>query len=354
MYIEVAIMHTKQLNDREAQVLKAIVYEYIATGKPVGSRSFVQKYSFSLSPATMRNIMFDLEQMGYLSHPHTSAGRIPTDKGYRFYVDSLLDTYETVAKTDIELREEMLAREIELDKIFMSIVKMLSLISKYTGIALMPKPDFTVVKHIELISLTSNDVLFIIVTRTGIVIHKKVKLSSSINQDDLYKYSRFLTAELSGYSLVEIRQSLINQLRTVTDVETSVRDVALDITELALKDEQEPDIYIDGIENLLHIPDIVEAEKLHEIVRFIEQKDTLRKIMEDLRQKEGVFTLIGDEIKDIAIPCCSIIASSYKIGNSPVGVVGVIGPTRMDYEKVVPLVDYTGKVVSNFLTQMTK
>ncbi|HQG41711.1 MAG TPA: heat-inducible transcriptional repressor HrcA [Spirochaetota bacterium] len=354
MYIEVAIMHTKQLNDREAQVLKAIVYEYIATGKPVGSRSFVQKYSFSLSPATMRNIMFDLEQMGYLSHPHTSAGRIPTDKGYRFYVDSLLDTYETVAKTDIEVREEMLAREIELDKIFMSIVKMLSLISKYTGIALMPKPDFTVVKHIELISLTSNDVLFIIVTRTGIVIHKKVKLSSSINQDDLYKYSRFLTAELSGYSLVEIRQSLINQLRTVTDVETSVRDVALDITELALKDEQEPDIYIDGIENLLHIPDIVEAEKLHEIVRFIEQKDTLRKIMEDLRQKEGVFTLIGDEIKDIAIPCCSIIASSYKIGNSPVGVVGVIGPTRMDYEKVVPLVDYTGKVVSNFLTQMTK
>ncbi|HOF14465.1 MAG TPA: heat-inducible transcriptional repressor HrcA, partial [Spirochaetota bacterium] len=278
----------------------------------------------------------------------------PTDKGYRFYVDSLLDTYETVAKTDIEVREEMLAREIELDKIFMSIVKMLSLISKYTGIALMPKPDFTVVKHIELISLTSNDVLFIIVTRTGIVIHKKVKLSSSINQDDLYKYSRFLTAELSGYSLVEIRQSLINQLRTVTDVETSVRDVALDITELALKDEQEPDIYIDGIENLLHIPDIVEAEKLHEIVRFIEQKDTLRKIMEDLRQKEGVFTLIGDEIKDIAIPCCSIIASSYKIGNSPVGVVGVIGPTRMDYEKVVPLVDYTGKVVSNFLTQMTK
>lgn len=354
MYIEVAIMHAKQLNDREAQVLKAIVYEYIATGKPVGSRSFVQKYSFSLSPATMRNIMFDLEQMGYLSHPHTSAGRIPTDKGYRFYVDSLLDTYETVAKTDIEVREEMLAREIELDKIFMSIVKMLSLISKYTGIALMPKPDFTVVKHIELISLTSNDVLFIIVTRTGIVIHKKVKLSSSINQDDLYKYSRFLTAELSGYSLVEIRQSLINQLRTVTDVETSVRDVALDITELALKDEQEPDIYIDGIENLLHIPDIVEAEKLHEIVRFIEQKDTLRKIMEDLRQKEGVFTLIGDEIKDIAIPCCSIIASSYKIGNSPVGVVGVIGPTRMDYEKVVPLVDYTGKVVSNFLTQMTK
>jgi len=266
----------------------------------------------------------------------------------------LLDTYETVAKTDIEVREEMLAREIELDKIFMSIVKMLSLISKYTGIALMPKPDFTVVKHIEIISLTSNDVLFIIVTRTGIVIHKKVKLSSSINQDDLYKYSRFLTAELSGYSLVEIRQSLINQLRTITDVETSVRDAALDITELALKDEQEPDIYVDGIENLLHIPDIVEAEKLHEIVRFIEQKDTLRKIMDDLRQKEGVFTLIGEEIKDIAIPCCSIIASSYKIGNSPVGVVGIIGPTRMDYEKVVPLVDYTGKVVSNFLTQMTK
>lgn len=344
----------KQLGEREAQVLKAIVYEYISTGKPVGSRSFVQKYSFSLSPATMRNIMFDLEQGGFLSQPHTSAGRIPTDSGYRFYVDSLLDMYESVAKNDIEVREDILAREIEMDKIFMSIVRMLSLISKYTGIALMPKPDFTVVKHIEIISLTSHDVLFIIITRTGIIIHKKVSLSSPVTQNELYKYSRFLTAELSGYSLVKIKQSLINQLRTVTGIEPAVRNTALDITELVLKDEQEPDICIDGIENLLHIPDMIETEKLSEVLRFIEQKDDLRKIMEELRQKDGVFTLIGQEIKEIAVPCCSIITSAYKIGNSPVGVVGIIGPTRMDYEKVVPLVDYTGKVVSNFLTQMTK
>jgi heat-inducible transcriptional repressor len=138
----------RPLNERECAVLSALVYEYITTGKPVGSRSFVQKYSFSISPATMRNIMFDLERMGYLMQPHTSAGRVPTDMGYRFYVDSLLDTYEFVMNEKVRVKEELIKREVQLDKMFSAVSKMLSLVSTYAGIVLTPKPDFTVVKRI--------------------------------------------------------------------------------------------------------------------------------------------------------------------------------------------------------------
>jgi len=342
------------LNEREAAILRAIVYEFISTGKPVGSRSFVQKYSFSISPATMRNIMYDLELSEYLEQPHTSAGRVPTDKGYRFYVDSLLDTYQLVMNEKVRIREELLSNEVQMDKIFMSVTRMLSLVSQYTGIALTPKPDFTVVKHIELVSITANEILFIMVTRTGMVIHKKVNISTNLTQDELYKFSKYLTSELGGYSIFEIKNNLIESVRQNSEFEGFIKDLSLDITELALKEEEEPDIYIDGIENLLVIPEMVEADRLRGILHRVEEKEHLKGIMEAMRKEEGVFTLIGGEIRDELISGCSIVASPYKIGNHPVGVIGIIGPTRMDYEKVVPLVDYTGRIVSDYLTKMSR
>jgi heat-inducible transcriptional repressor len=196
----------RMLDERESAVLNSIVYEYIATGKAVGSRSFVQKYSFSLSPATMRNIMYDLERMGYLMQPHTSAGRVPTDKGYRYYVNSLLDSYDSTFQ-DLEIEEKIFQRELQLDKIFESVTKMLSVISNYAGVMLSPNPDFTILKLIELIQLESNEVLVIIVTRTGMILTKKVNISVRVTQDELSEYSKFLTRELCGYSLNQIKEN---------------------------------------------------------------------------------------------------------------------------------------------------
>lgn len=343
----------RQLDEREAAVLGAIVYEFITSGKPVGSRSFVRKYSFSVSPATMRNIMFDLERLGYLMQPHTSAGRVPTDKGYRFYVDSLLDTYEFVMNEKINVKEEFIKRELQLDKIFESLTKTMSLVSRYAGVVLTPKPDFTVVKHIELVLLDNNDVLMILVTRNGIVINKRIVVSTNLTQDDLYKFSKYLTIELGGYSLFDIKKDIFEKLRAQMVAEMD-KDMALDIAQLALSESDEPELYIDGIENLLHIPEMIEAERLRGLLRLVEQKKVLKEIMEKTMGKDGVNTLIGEEIQEAEVSGCSIISSSYKIGNKSVGVVGVIGPTRMDYEKVVPLVDYTGKVFSEFLTKMSK
>ena len=198
------IVKDRSLDEREESILGAIVYDYITTGKPVGSRSFVQKYSFSISPATMRNIMFDLEKIGYLMQPHTSAGRIPTDFGYRFYVNSLLDSYDFSLKENISVNEELLKSELQLDKLFASVTKTISNVSRYASVMLTPQPDFAVVKRIELVLLDNNEVLIIIITRTGMIMTKKINLSMNVTQDELYEFSRFLTAELSGYSVSDV------------------------------------------------------------------------------------------------------------------------------------------------------
>lgn len=340
------------LSEREEAILRALVYEYITTGKPVGSRSFVNKYSFSISPATMRNVMSDLESMGFLMQPHTSAGRIPTDKGYRFYVDSLLEKYQYQNIEDIELKDDVIKRELHLDKIFLSITKMLSQVSKYAGVMLTPMPDFAVVKRIELVLIDNKEILLILVTRTGMVINRKIVISEITTQDDLYIYSKYLTSELCGYTLNEIKDELFEFLRTES-LRTG-KAIALDIAELALNNNEESALYLDGVENLLKIPEMVEEERLNSLLNIIEEKNILRDILENSFGVDGLNTFIGDEIQDSRVNGCSLVSTAYKIGNREVGVIGVIGPTRMDYEKVVPLVDYTGKVVSKLLTNMSK
>ena len=343
----------RQLDERESSILNAIVYEYILTGKPVGSRSFVQKYSLSLSPATIRNIMFDLERLNYLMQPHTSSGRVPTDLGYRYYVDSLLDNYHSEFHQDMILDDKIFQKELQIDKIFQSVTKMLSVVSNYAGVMLSPKPDFTVVKLVELIQLESDEVLMLAITRTGMILTKKVTLSVKVTQDELSEYSKFLTGELCGFSLHQIKETIFNDLRA-DKIASANRELALDIAQLALSASDESTVNIDGIENLLRIPEMVEEQRLKSLLNIIEEKNILKGILEDQVEHEGIRILIGEEIENDKVWGCSFVTSSYKIGNKPVGAVGVIGPTRMDYEKVVPLVDYTGKAVSGLLTKMSK
>ncbi|PKL38144.1 MAG: heat-inducible transcription repressor HrcA [Spirochaetae bacterium HGW-Spirochaetae-1] len=350
---EVTLNNDRMLDERESAILRALVYEYILTGKPVGSRSFVQKYSFSISPATMRNVMSDLEMLGYLKQPHTSAGRIPTDRGYRFYVDSLLEKYNFSYNDEIRIKEEMITRELQLDKIFDSITKLLSNTSRYAGVMLTPRTDFAVVKRIELIPVDTNEILMILVARTGMVITKKVVVSANLTPDSLLEYSRYLTSELCGYSLHEIKMTIFERLR-LEKLTGLNKEMALDIAELGLIGENESELHIDGIENLLKIPEMVEEERLNSLLNIIEEKNILRGILEITMEMDGIRTMIGEEIDDSRVTGCSVVATPYKIGNRNVGVIGVLGPTRMDYEKVVPLVDYTGKVVSDLLTRMSK
>jgi len=201
--------------------------------------------------------------------------------------------------------------------------------------------------------MDNNEILFILITRTGMVLTKKVLVSSSVTQDELYDFSRYLTEELCGYDIYEIKDTIFERLRKEKASGANI-DMALDIAELAVAQFEEPRLHIDGIENLLKIPEMVEEDRLNSLLNIIEEKNIIRRIMERTMEKEGIRTLIGEEIKEDKVTGCSMVSTSYKIGNKMVGAVGVIGPTRMDYGKVVPLVDYTGRVVSELLTKMSK
>ena len=347
------ILKERRLDERETSILRGIIHEYITTGKPVGSRSFVQKYSLSLSAATMRNIMYDLEGMQYLSQPHTSAGRVPNEKGYRFYIDTLLDSYNFTLHDKANVSEDILNRELQLDKIFLYITRMLSNESNYASIIITPSTDFAVVKRIVLVSLDEGEILFVLVTRTGRVINRKVVIRSNVTQDDLHNYSIYLTNGLAGYTLYELKEKIFDDLME-ENVSGINKEIALDIAQLAINEDDKPELYIEGIENLLKIPEMIEEERLQSLLYIIEEKDLLRKVLELSMKKSGINVLIGNEIENPRVIGCSMVSTSYKIGNKTVGSVGVLGPTRMDYEKVVPLVDYTGRVISDLLTKMSK
>lgn len=230
---------------------------------------------------------------------------------------------------------------------------MLSVTSNYAGVMLSPKPDFTVVKLVELIQLESSEILLIAITRTGMILTRKVGISVKVTQDELFEYSKFLTSELCGYSLFDIKEKIFENLR-LDKINSTNRELALDIAQIAFNETTNSTINIDGIENLLRIPEMVEESRLNSLLNIIEEKNILKSILEKHMEGEGVKILIGKEIENDKVTGCSLVASSYKIGNKSVGAVGVFGPTRMDYEKVVPLVDYTGKAVSGLLTKMSK
>ncbi len=195
--------------------------------------------------------------------------------------------------------------------------------------------------------------LFILVTRTGIIINKRISLSQNLNQDELHVFSKFLTTELNGFSIGHVKEVVLEKLRKNVDP-YSEKQLALDIVELALQDTDHQDIYIEGIENIITIPDMVEGGYIMPFLHLVEDRSVLTIILEQTIDADGVSTLIGDEIEEEKVIGCSLITSPYKIGNNHVGVVGIIGPTRMNYKTVVPLVDYTGRVVSDMLTKMSK
>jgi heat-inducible transcriptional repressor len=340
----------RKLDERESSILNTIVYEYIVSGKPVGSRSFVQKYSLAVSPATMRNIMFDLEGIGYLKQPHTSAGRIPTDRGYRFYVNSLLDSYHFNMSEEFDIKVDAIRRELQLDRIFQSVTRMLSMVSKYSGVILTPRSDFAVIKRIELIPIDNSEVICVIITRTGKIINRKVVVSANPSAESLYEFSKYLTGELGGYTMHEIKETIFDRLRSYR----GQMDLAIDIAQLAMGDTEEPEMHVEGIENLLKIPEMVEEARLNSLLNIIEEKNILRMILAKTMESDGVRTLIGEEIDEPRVSGCSMVSAPYRIGDKNVGVLGVLGPTRMDYKRVVPLVDYTGKLMSDFLTQMSR
>ncbi len=336
------------LGERQQKILVAIVCEYISTAEPVGSRTIARKYEFSISPATIRNIMADLEDLGFLMQPHTSAGRIPTDKGFRFYVDQLESTRRSVEDMKCFKIEEVLHNEPELSSLMKKATELLSKLSHQAGIVLAPNLKNMICRHIDFIKLSNSQVLVIFISESGLVQKRVIRLEEDISQDMLDKISNLVTTELMGLSLSEIRTKLVNMMQTEKAQFDKLLANAIKLSqEFFSVETEESELYVDGTLNMINQPEFADLEKMKQLFKTFEEKRLLITILDKCLEDEE------EHVKESTIADTqdlSFVVSSYKYGDRALGVVGIIGPKRMDYMQVIPIVDHTAQAVSRLLT----
>ncbi|MBF0327601.1 MAG: heat-inducible transcription repressor HrcA [Nitrospirae bacterium] len=342
------------LDERSKQILYAIIQSYINKPDPVGSRFVTKKYSFGFSPATIRNIMADLEDMGFLSQPHTSAGRVPTDKGYRFYVNSLLGQDRKINTSGIETAFiDNFSRKLDEIKnditgMFSEVSNTLSSMSNYVGVALPPKPEKSHFTRIDFMKYKSDHVVAIILTDEGVMKHKIIKSDPSLSQDDLNRIAEYLNNEYAGRTIDDIKSVLIGRMKADKMLWDKLISRAITLCEEILS-FSESDIYFSGLHDVMNLPDFSDISRIKEISKAIKDKHTILRLLDALSDNEGVQVMIGDENPVTELKNLSIVTSPYKEGDRNIGLIALIGPTRMDYSKAIFMVETVAGCISKTL-----
>jgi heat-inducible transcriptional repressor len=336
--------------ERNKRVLQAVIDSYIASGAPIGSTVLVKKYDFGVSSATLRNIMAELEEMGYLTHPHTSAGRIPTDLGYRYYIDSLISIDNDADDFGDQLRQVPPLHGDDLHELMEEASRFLASLSQCAGVVVAPSESETKYKHIEFLRLRGSQVLIIFVTSTGIVQNKLIELDEGIRQQDLNQFSAYLVDELEHWTLTEIRQRLIEKMQEERRVFSQLMDETCRASQ-EVQDRENEKVYIGGASRMLENPEFATVDKMRSMFKAFEDKYKLLRLLDRSVAAEGIKVFIGSENPFFEMQGCSMVVSSYKASPNVVGTLGVIGPTRMQYKQVIQVVDYTAKLLSRLLQE---
>lgn len=336
------------LNDRSLHLLKTIVERYIQDGQPVGSRALSKNTDISLSPATIRNVMADLDDLGLIHSPHTSAGRVPTVKGYRFFVDSLLTVKPLEAEAVNQLNSEFKDAE-NAGEILNRASKMLSEVSKMAGVVTLPKREVLCLRHIEFLSLSNTRVLVIFVTNEQEVHNKIIHTAKQFSEAELVQAANYLNSVYSGRSLAAVRQAVLDELKQDQQLVNQGMIDAVNIAQQAFEQQPVEDYVLSGETNLMGFNELSDMGHLKQLFDAFSQKQGVIHILDQCLVAEGVQIYIGEESGYQALDQCSLVTSSYTINEETVGVLGVIGPTRMAYEKVIPFVDMTAKLLGSAL-----
>ncbi len=337
------------LSDRMRKVLGIIIEDYILTAEPVGSRTISKKSNLSLSPATIRNIMSDLEELGLLSHPYTSAGRMPTEKGLRFYVDSILNVHELSGQEQQEIRSKYLSHFMEGSTLFKETSRILSLSSHYLGIVWGPRVNSIILQHIEFVKLRKYSVLAIVVNTTGSIHNRIIEMEENFSQSELDHLSDYLNSFLTGLTLSQVREKLLEQMRVAKNTYDHLFEQALKLGEKAVSSLDETDVFIEGKTNILKEPEFNNVSRMTDLFRAFEEKATMVKLLDQFMDPRGVQIAIGSESQVQEMATCSLVTSTYGVGGKVWGALGVIGPRRMNYSKVIPLVDYSARLLTEIL-----
>ena len=345
MVAEVGVGNSQVLNGRSLQLLKTLVERYINDGQPVGSRALSKDSDLNLSPATIRNVMADLEDLGLVHSPHTSAGRVPTVSGYRLFVDSLLTVKPLESKDLTRLHQGLSLSEDAGDAIGVA-SRLLSELTQMAGVVTLPKREQVCLRHIEFLSLSHTRVLVIFVTDEQEVHNKIIHTSKLFSPAELQQAANYLNSIYSGRSLDAVRKAVVKELQEAQERMNQGMLDAVTMAQLAFDQNNQKDDYVlTGETNLMGFSELSDMDRLKNLFEAFSQKQGVIHLLDQCMKADGVQIFIGEESGYRAFDHCSLVTSSYSVSDEVVGVLGVIGPTRMAYEKIIPFVDVTAKLL---------
>ena len=342
----------EQLSDRERRVLEAVVQSYVETAEPVGSRNIARRFRLGVSAATVRNAMSDLEDRGLLSHPHTSAGRVPTDRAYRMYVDSLMSIARPTPEEEAAVREELTAEGSAIGAILRRAAQVLGVLTQELGVAVAPTLEDATLERLELLSVSSERLMLVLTLRSGLVRTIFVEVPGTIHPQALATVAAILNDRLAGCTLREIRQTVRERLRDTarTPSEHELLDIFLATSEqiFEMPAPGVEDVLLGRTSVLAEQPEFQSGQRMRELLSLTEQRQDLRRVLGERVRSMGITITIGGENPEQRLSRLSVVTSPYRVGALS-GVIGVIGPTRMPYEKIVALVEHTSRMVGDLL-----
>ncbi len=342
----------EDLNEREKTILRSIIQQFILTASPVGSRNITKTFNVGVSAATVRSIMSDLEDSGFINHPHTSAGRVPTDKGYRYYVDTLMEI-QKLKNSEKDIIEKILDNNIvETDEILKIASRLLSNITKQIAYVTYPTLDKGILEKIQLVSLTSTRLLVVVSIKSGLVKTITLEFQTELEVPKLHNVERLLNERLCGLNFKEIRTTFKDRFADIGDDEKPIIRLFFDsVDKIFMDNKKEDNLVITGATNVIQHPEFEDPEKFQSVVELIEDKDIIIHIMEKkkIENLNNVIISIGSENEDEKLNEYSLITKKYTFGETS-GTVGIIGPKRMEYSKVVAIVSYLGEMLTEVLT----
>ena len=339
-----------QINERAESLLKVLIRRYVTDGQPVGSRTLARETALDLSPATIRNVMADLEDLGFVTSPHTSAGRVPTQLGYRFFVDSIMKV-RTIADAELDEIRGHFGVAGNRNAVIESASEVLSHLTNFAGVVKLAKKGQGRLKQVEFLKLSGNRILAILVTENADVENRVISTERVYSDSELVAAGNCFNDLYSGKSVEHVRRDLVRDMQDDNQEAGRIMEHAVTIAkELFVDDETADDVLVSGETNLMGVPEFNEIQKLRGIFDAFKAKNDLLDLLERSVSGEGINIFIGEESGYEALTDCSVVTAPYDAGNQNVGVIGVIGPTRMAYESVVPVVDITAKLLSSALS----
>lgn len=324
-----------ELDQRKKIILKAVIRNYLETGEPVGSRTISKYTDLNLSSATIRNEMADLEEMGYIVQPHTSAGRIPSDQGYRFYVDTMMEEKD---REVVELKEMLLERQDKMETLLKQVAKVVAQNTQYAAMISAPSTHRNKVKFIQLSRVNPEQLLAVIVVEGNVIKNNIINVAEELSDENLLKLNILLNTHLNGLSMEEINLGIISAMKQQAGVHGSLIGEVIDAVGEAIKADEDLEIYTSGTNNIFRYPELTDNGKASELVGTFEEKQQLGSLIRESLTEDagtGIQVYIGDEAPIKSMKDCSVVTATYELGEGMKGTIGIVGPKRMDYDKVI-------------------